>query len=627
MAINFPPAYTYRFEDKEEFCKVHSIHEILLINGFYQSIHSSKHIHMNQEIYSEYNNTQWGLKILIDFLLQNGGKIFFIKIYNSDATLIKNLHNSYDCYIHFNCSGNVNKAANWNTDTTLKPQQIQNNFQQLQQYQNFYPVPTFDLYDYFNKSLVNYSLNLQSLIPRYLIERMAHYFAEETNMPESTLILVGLGIFSGFTCRKWNCAYPNGETAPICLYVAAEQDTSNGKSRVVDAFQKPFIDIIEKEIEKIEAIILIKQKELNELLETEIDLEKEDKQRFKIKTKALKEELEKLKEKIIKANHIIPKTNTTPQALEESLNHTNGFFIAAADEQSLIDTLISGKGKQSNEILLKGRNAERIQSLRISRDGYSGKVTGSFICFAQTGSIDKIIKASGESGLRERFLMISEPEIMNKDHLKEIPYPSELFTEYAKKFDCFKILIEKLLIKELSNNNKLITLKIFDKGWRAINEFNNELEGLILPNENFSYKMLKGMAKKSNSQIMSIASNLHLLESVELPLLEGDHYIEDRFVYAAIEIMRALLYSTRDYLERNSIIGNKDELRSIIDYFIGTDGKYKKIKVNIHSLEGRKNLGSGKRKMIQDTLNFLFDTHNLIQYTDGTVGLNPMIQL
>jgi hypothetical protein len=49
----------------------------------------------------------------------------------------------------------------------------------------------------------------------------------------------------------------------------------------------------------------------------------------------------------------MPKTNITPQALEESLNYTNGFFIATADEQSLIDMLISGKVNTSNEILLK----------------------------------------------------------------------------------------------------------------------------------------------------------------------------------------------------------------------------------------------------------------------------------
>lgn len=383
-----------------EFEKRFSIDFILSKNGFYPNNSANVNTYLQVKLFSQYENDFYFITIECS-LNPEGRQCVSISLYNKNDRhrRIIILHNAYECYRYFNCSGDENKAKNWKTDIFLYP--THNTVNPLSSIPYQYPIPTFDLYEYFNYSQVNRTLNLKSLIPKYLIERMANYFAEKTNMPESTLILVGLGIFSGFTCRKWNCAYQDGLTAPICLYVVAEQDASNGKSQVMDAFQKSFIDIIEKEIEKIETIISIKQEDLDAHLETEIDLAKGEMPRFKIKTKALEKELKELEKRITKANHIIPKTNITPQALEASLNYTNGFFIAAAaaDEQSLIDILISGIGNKSNEVLLQGRTSGRIQPLRVSRKGYSGKVTGSFICFAQRGSIDKIIKASGVTGL------------------------------------------------------------------------------------------------------------------------------------------------------------------------------------------------------------------------------------
>lgn len=618
--------YSQQYYDHiTEFNRNFSIDFILRINGFMPIDSSSVIRFKSEKLYSKYKHPDFIMELTIDFSNGNNEKPLCINV-PIQSNLFSNsmlyINSAYDLYSHLSCGDDESLAANWRNDTNLFPQQSVVNNRYDQPYLSQPIAPTFDLYEYFNKTEVNYAINLKSLMPDSLIRRMANYFSKKNNIPESTLILIGLGVFSGLTCRKWNCAYPDGEIAPICLYVVAEQDASSGKSSILNAFQKPFVTMVEKEIEKIEAIILTQEEKLKGHLETEIDLAKEDKQRFKIQTKKLKEELGNTKKRKIEVEHIMPKTNITPQALEESLNYTNGFFIAASDEQSLLDSLIAGKGNTSNEILLKGRNSERIQSVKISRKGYTGKVTGSFVCFAQSGSIAKIIKASGASGLCERFLMISEPERMNKDHLKSISDPSKLFTEYAEKFHFLKSLIEKPL-----NHNELITLQISSAGWDEINTFNNILEGLILPNEILSHQILKRMARKSTLQIMSIASNLHLSECKNLPLLEGDHYIEDRFVYIAIEIMNSLLHSTRDYFERNGFISSKEELRSIIDYFVGTRGEYKRVKVNVHALEGRKNLGTGKRDLIRATLNFLLETRNLIEYEDGTTGLNPRVRL
>lgn len=609
----------------EEFNSLFSSVFILEINGFKPTLSSAISIKNDTEVHSEYRK---GNTILTTNPIPNTKSIVLPKTGNEPKYVEFSHENPYGLYYYLNCNSDENLALNWRKDLSLFRQE-QNNLASIQQnsFDHFSPfysrpqAPTFSLKEFFDNIPPNYAINLRSIISGSLIAKMATHFHKKHDLPESTLIMIGLGVFSGLTCRRWNCAYEDGETAPICLYVVAEQDASSGKSTVLKAFQKPFVEMVEKELKKIESIILTEKENLDAHVDNEINIEKEEKARFKVQKKILEQKIVKLQNRATEVEHIMPKTNATPAAIEESLKYTNGFFIATSDEQSLLDSLISGKQSTSNELLLKGRNGERIQTARISRHGFSGKVTGSFVCFAQAGSINKIIKASGSTGLCERFLMISEPEI-KKDPLKLHYDESDLFEKYNKKFSFLNPLIEKPL-----KPDELTTLKISNNCWYVIKIFNAKLEDLISKNPDFSHNILKSIARKSTLQIMSIASNLYLFECDEFPFENGS-YIEERFVYQAIEIFELLFYHVRNYFEINGFISNKEEVRSIVNYFIDSKtGGYKRIKLNIHAIEERKNLGSGKRKLIRDTIEFLVKTNNLIKYGDGTVQLNPAVEL
>ncbi len=663
-----------------------SIHNILTMNNFVPS--PSATLRLSLDCHSEYiSNYDFNVIIKIESTLDTYGRpLILVKVFSVHDlhNLLIVLQDAYDCYLYFSCNKDENRAQNWKNDPRLYPQltyiqptqQIQNQpaiQQQLiapqshpqippqnhNQYpaqqphfalqlaphippQNYplpaipqtwmtqppfsqIPLPTENLALLLNQNQQPYRLNLSALIPKFLVQRMAGHLNLKHHMPESTSILVGLGVISGLTCRQWNCAFEDGNTVPICLYVVAEQDSATGKSAVLKAFQKPFVDIIEEYLNKMDGIISIEQQKLELHKEKEIDLEKEDRCRFKIEAKQLKEKLEESKLKQKKAKSMMPITDSTPQALEESLNDTKGFFIAISDEQALLDSAISGQGNKSNQVLLKGRYAEVVKVKRNSRDGYDGHIIGNFVCFSQSGSIKKVINASGSTGLFERFLIIEEPAEILIDHTAKIPDALDLLAEYAQKFEFIKSLIEKPLTYK-----DLVTLKISVSGWKAIKEFKNELEKLILPNQEFSHDILKRMAKKVDYQIMSIASNLHILEPHQLPLpLDDEHFIEDRFVFNAIEIVSSLLGSTRDYLVRIGVIENKDQLRAVIDYFIDKDGNYKPMKTNTHSIAQKKVFKEIKNpeNLVRSIINYLISTNNLILYADGTHGLNPMTQL
>lgn len=495
-----------------------------------------------------------------------------------------------------------------------------------------YLPPAFDINHFLNVPPSTYYLNLQNIIPpNHVIHKMASYLSEEFPLPISTLILVGLGVVSGMTARKWNCAYQKRGTKPICLYVIAEQKSGKGKTAALNIFQEPLRNTINNHIEKLKSIILTKEESLNAHFVKEADdLSKEYKAKFKLKTKELEKDLDLLKNKLRNTYALLPKTLVTPEALEESLNNTNGFFLVAADEQTLIDSLISGKRKKSNGVLLCGRNGEDFYSELNNRKGYNGKITGSFICFSQYGCIEKVIRASNETGLCERFLMISEPELPERFYqgalLSTNDNSQELFYEYASKFEFLKNVIEKPL-----NYDELITLKISNNGWHEIKLFENELK-INKTSGYLPHDMLSIMASKADTQIMSIASNLYLLDlnKTTQPFSNGENYIPDNYVRIAINFFRKLIFGFRNYCEAKGIIGNKEQIASIMNCFFDKRRNVyisltlEQIKHKCEQLKSFKDLRD-KRVLIVSLVNFL-SQKNIILLNNGMYFINPSIQ-
>jgi hypothetical protein len=488
------------------------------------------------------------------------------------------------------------------------------------------PQPKYDIHQFLNESSSVGFLNLQKIIPsNHVIHRVASYLYEEFPLPLSTLILVGLGVTSGMTARKWNCAYQKRGTAPICLYVVAEQKSGKGKTTALNIFQEPFRNAIYERIKKIKAIIQTQEENLDSHLQKEFDdLSKEYKANFKSKEKKLKKDLALSKYKLKKTYSLLPQTQVTPEALEESLNNTEGFFLVAADEQNLIDSLISSRGKKSNGVLLCGRNGGDFHSELRVRTGFNGKIIGSFICFSQYQCIEKIIKASNETGLCERFLMISEPEL-EKETVQNINYDSQaLLDEYASKFDFIKDIIEKPL-----KHDELITLKISDHGWDAIRFFGNELKNNKLY---LSHDILSVMASKADMQIMSIASNLYLLDldKTTQPSVNGNNYIPDSYIDIAINFFRELIIGIREYFQANGLIGNKEQIEAIVNCFYDRN-KSKYLHLNLAQIKHKceqlkifKDL-KNKRQLIVDLVNNL-NQNNIILFENGMYFINPLTQ-
>ncbi|MEN9897009.1 MAG: hypothetical protein RLZZ66_658 [Pseudomonadota bacterium] len=577
LAKDFSITYTKNYNETDfiencnAFNAMFSIHDVLTRNGYTPVLSSYVTPH---NIFTEYTSIPMlGNQSITLNIKQINTDEYVFDVYGTEPLQNNYMpQNAFEFYCRLECDGDIGKAIDqWRTD-------INNNLEFIREKDKFkiqdlaykyrlivcdQSVQTLPKQTTLNKELIRvdhflndepyyYSVDLlRQVSPNHIMRRLAEHIAQTCDLPVSTVFLIGLAVFSGMSCRKWVVEYPDGGTLPTCLYVVAEQPSGTSKTRALTSFQRAFTNIIHAIIEL-----------YNENLFTVEDLIEKEKEKEK------KKELITLM--IDYANSLMPTTNTTPAGLEKSLIDSNGFFSAVSSEQGLFNTLLGlnfGGGKyNNNDILLNGRDGGFINVRRMGRDCYAGHVVGNIICFAQEGSIEKVISASNGTGVSERFLMIAEPhQLGQRNHTKSIPHQPELFREYEK-----KCLFIKDILDDQARYDDLIKLKITESDWYSINIFKNEIEPYLMDGQHLSHGVIRGAVNKVSMQVMGIAANLHLLED------EGKNTtIDSKHIQTAIDITRQLIQSLYNVCVKKDMIGTHAEFKAILDFFVGKPESFK----------------------------------------------------
>lgn len=329
----------------------------------------------------------------------------------------------------------------------------------------------------------------------HILKQLSLDIAKATYLPPHTVFLMGLGVFSSVGCRRYCVEYQHGGTLPIGLYAIGEQPPAMGKSRAMNTFQQPFYTA-EKDVKKTARTRL---NELNAIDKGELS----DQERIEIETC----------QKVLKS--VLFTTNTTAEALEQSLTHSGGYFSAVSSEQGLFNTILGycySDKASNNDLLLNGFDGGYMGSLRVSRDGYFGAVVGGAVMFAQNGGIENLLKASNGTGLAERFLFIAEPHNLGiRDFTKASIINHDLVEQYSVICERFATYI----IESPIGFNELSRLDICADGWRLIAEYRNSIEKHLADGGRYSHIAIRGAAGKVNMQIMKIAANLHLLDNYQ----------------------------------------------------------------------------------------------------------------
>ena len=263
------------------------------------------------------------------------------------------------------------------------------------------------------------------------------------------------------------------------------------------------------------------------------------------------------------ANPPIPlfSTNPSPEALEQSLNFTRGFFSAISSEQGMINTLLGlaygDKGRaNNNDLLLNGYDGGHINSQRVGREGYCGHVIGALVSFAQYGSIEKMLDASNGTGLAERCLFAAEPHYLGKrDKFRSTAIDSQLLAEYGD----MATELANLMYRHI--NNDLSALTITSTGHKMITEYLVNIEPHLADGGKYSHSFMRGAASKLNIQIMKLAANLHLSNGQFF-----DNEIPDKIVKAAIAIIDDIFSASVQICHKKGVAGEKAEFEAVINY-------------------------------------------------------------
>lgn len=389
---------------------------------------------------------------------------------------------------------------------------------------------------------------MKHLDDNHLIKRLAKSVAVNAQMPASSTFLAALSTVSSILCRDYETCYQDGKGIPLGLYAVIEQPSGTGKSRCVGVFQEPVFEIEAK----------VRKEKIKEFMRLGEDEQGDD------KDKARKKELKRW----IEDKPAFFTTNATPEALEQSLFNTNGFFSLVSAEQGLFNSMFGtsyrsdGGAGNNNDLVLHGYLGERFSTLRVSRANFSGEGVGAICLFSQEGSVETLLAASGMAGLMERFLLLSEGHNIGYRKFKGI---TPIDTGALKEYDSIiKPIVERILNKSLDDKRALSRVACSDSGYNLINEYREGLEpnlrgGGILA----VHPVIRGAGVKVDIAIYKVAAVLHIMGRGN----GMDSIISDDNVRAAISIVNDLLFNLLSMLETKEIAGLSTEQEVVLKIF------------------------------------------------------------
>lgn len=633
---------------EQYFNNLHDIHFILRAAGFVEENNAIKFEYLGRTLYSSYYRpNSEALHIQLNY--QNG----LIEIKTSDGSV---LDHAFDVFAHYCHAGDVSKALNWESDSRINmaklqtqpqpqtlPLPLQNQEWQYQaapppfplpppptqSYTN-HPYPTMDIDFMLDNSTPKEYLKLGECLhdKDSLVFLLTIYISNKTDIPVSTIILLILGVWSGMTSKRYQVSYKDGDTVSIGLYAVAEQSSGVGKSRALSMLLEPFKNTIESMISDIKTSIQ-SYEEICDTLKVSLAgcTTKEDKATFKKQIQETNNILKKLQKTCSRLQWLMPITNVTPAKLDAMLTATRGLFFAATSEQGFFNSILglrTDSKHNNNDLLLNGREGGHVNS--VARKSYSGQVRGTIACFAQEGVIGTLLAASENTGLAERFLMISEPSLIGyRDRITDKINGDHILEQYAKRCEFFKIYVDD---ENALCHDSLITLKASEDGWRHTANFEQDFEPKMRPGAEFSHPILKRVIGKTKMQVMGIAANLYLLHTENPPTSASDDpFIPDEFVVMAINIFRQLIFGVRSYCERKGLISDVAQLAAVYDVFVGKGENasftVQELKKRLHQVKPFKDMEE-PRKAIQRTLDYLVQHHVLLKDGNGRYFKNPV---
>ena len=334
-----------------------------------------------------------------------------------------------------------------------------------------------------------------------ILSDLAQDMAKVVKFPVNTAFLHSVGVVASAMTKAFKYNY-NGFEKPVNLYICTAQPPSSGKSGINEMLIEPVLsayDLVNKK----------NKRKLTKLLAEKAELEK-SLRKDKIHDDAFdskSEMLDKVEDDIKNCPIWRPAIkDATIEAAEEVAKHQSGMINIISDEAEAINTIfgntyVKDGAKANYGLLLSAWDGDRFDSVRISREAFSGRARSTISVIAQSDSIESILRAGATGrGLAERFLLLSEPSLLGqRDHAVSIAPNFELHQRYAE-------LVSNII------NEESVTLEFSKSAKEIINDFRNSAEKEMNDCGAYEHNLLTGFMGKFDKQVYKIACVLHACE-------------------------------------------------------------------------------------------------------------------
>lgn len=379
---------------------------------------------------------------------------------------------------------------------------------------------------------------------------MSRAVAKSVQFPLNTTFLHIVGVMSSTTIRKFTYRSRYGAPKHCGLYTLGAQPPSTGKSPTNKLLVDPIKHYVDAENEKNEPLRMLLEDEIKRL-EKEFDKCKVLGERRDIAEKII----DKRKDLLELSEYTWGITDGTAEGIEESAAKQHGRFSIVSDEAEAVSVVFGlyNKGEANLGFVLKGFDGGDQLTLRIGRKGYKGTVIGAVAVLAQESTVTKVLGAGreggGSRGICERFLIISEPNIIHeKNHRVFVPVPSDVEKTYLD------------TVAAIVNQQFDVCVYFSDA---AIDFIITILEGLqvhISDGGKYANELMRGVIGKAETQICKIAATLHIAKEWS-PKGKKNHEISVDEVAAAANMYIQIIKSFVGVAANEGVAGKELELQ------------------------------------------------------------------
>lgn len=451
------------------------------------------------------------------------------------------------------------------------------------------------------QEMVGEFVQIPEALTNTVIGRIAGILAHCIEFPEASTFLSMLASASASVTCNYAVQYSNEHSISTGIYLIAEQPPATQKTRILDAGTVPYEIAMTAHNKKVFA-------RLREESERDMDSGESVKPGF------------------------VLTTDPTSASMDKFMHGcSEGRFVVASAEQSALTSLFpeSGSFASTNELILKGYAGEFVAGMRSGRMAFSGIANGTVVLIAQNGASKRVLAASNNSGMAERFCFIAEPTLLgsrtfNNGNVKPSD-KSQFDLAVNKCVDAYsaKILSYKnsdLETRVVLDPKNLEQLRASHLGYQMIRQWKVDNESRLGALQESGDMVMLSWLGKFETHVLKFAAVTHVFEclgnGVSVPAV-----IPDKIISASMDLAETLSFHMEGLIQDLGESGADAEEQAVIEALSGKRLAVRALTQALRHRKPYKSMGKTGYQSCIRRVEKMIEAGQLVIKADGTLEI------